>query len=63
MIQQAPGTAYHYDKPGWYRVTFSIARDNLLVSRFDSPSLAESKLKRQVGLGKIERILDLTVTA
>ncbi|KAI9635941.1 pyridoxal phosphate-dependent transferase [Dioszegia hungarica] len=42
----APGTAYHYDKPGWYRVTFSIARDNLLV-----------------GLGKIERILDLTVTA
>ncbi|OWZ30063.1 hypothetical protein C356_06044 [Cryptococcus neoformans c45] len=27
----APGSAYHYHIPGWYRVTFSVARDNLLV--------------------------------
>ncbi|KAK8845419.1 hypothetical protein IAR55_006132 [Kwoniella newhampshirensis] len=27
----APGTAYHYHIPGWYRVTFSVPRDNLIV--------------------------------
>ncbi|KAL0243943.1 hypothetical protein I308_105206 [Cryptococcus tetragattii IND107] len=27
----APGSAYHYHIPGWYRVTFSVARDNLII--------------------------------
>ncbi|KAK1926199.1 pyridoxal phosphate-dependent transferase [Papiliotrema laurentii] len=40
----APGTAYHHTVPGWYRVTFSVSRDNL-----------------EVGLGKIETLLDLKV--
>ncbi|ORY25180.1 pyridoxal phosphate-dependent transferase [Naematelia encephala] len=38
----APGTAYHHNVAGWYRLTFSVARDNL-----------------EVGLGKIESLLDL----
>ncbi|ORX33610.1 pyridoxal phosphate-dependent transferase, partial [Kockovaella imperatae] len=40
----APGTAYHNSKAGWYRITFSVARENL-----------------EVGLGKIESLLDLKV--
>ncbi|ODO01973.1 hypothetical protein L198_02704 [Cryptococcus wingfieldii CBS 7118] len=27
----APGTAYHYDVPGWYRITFTVARKNLVT--------------------------------
>ncbi|WVN87327.1 uncharacterized protein L203_102505 [Cryptococcus depauperatus CBS 7841] len=30
-VYVAPGSAYHYNVAGWYRVTFSVARDNLLV--------------------------------
>ena len=30
-VPQAPGTAYHNNKAGWYRVTFSVARGNLVV--------------------------------
>lgn len=32
LIAQAPGSAYHSTVPGWFRVTFSVARDDLLVS-------------------------------
>ena len=31
-LMQAPGTAYHNSTAGWYRITFSVSRDNLLVS-------------------------------
>lgn len=31
-VYVAPGTAYHNPTAGWYRVTFSVARDNLEVS-------------------------------
>ncbi|CAK9786745.1 PLP-dependent transferase [Cutaneotrichosporon oleaginosum] len=41
-VYVAPGTAYHNSEAGWFRITFSVARDNL-----------------NVGLGKIERLLDL----
>lgn len=41
-VYVAPGTAYHNPEAGWFRITFSVARDNL-----------------NVGLGKIERLLDL----
>ncbi|BEJ15246.1 hypothetical protein CspHIS471_0410130 [Cutaneotrichosporon sp. HIS471] len=41
-VYVAPGTAYHNPEAGWFRITFSVARDNL-----------------DVGLGKIERLLDL----
>jgi hypothetical protein len=30
-LAQAPGTAYHNPSAGWYRVTFSIAQDDLAV--------------------------------
>lgn len=29
--RQAPGSAYHNDEPGWFRVTFSVKRANLVV--------------------------------
>ncbi|WVQ80398.1 hypothetical protein IAT38_002503 [Cryptococcus sp. DSM 104549] len=30
-VYTAPGSAYHYDVVGWFRVTFSVPRDNLVV--------------------------------
>ncbi|EIW73272.1 hypothetical protein TREMEDRAFT_24846 [Tremella mesenterica DSM 1558] len=38
----APGTAYHNKTPGWYRVTFSVSRDNLQVGL--------AKMERILGL-------------
>jgi 1-aminocyclopropane-1-carboxylate synthase len=31
LTAQAPGNAYHNTTYGWFRVTFSVARDDLLV--------------------------------
>jgi 1-aminocyclopropane-1-carboxylate synthase len=31
LTAQAPGNAYHNPTYGWFRVTFSVARDDLLV--------------------------------
>lgn len=31
-VYVAPGTAYHNPTAGWYRITFSVSRDNLNVS-------------------------------
>ncbi|WVR03444.1 hypothetical protein IAU60_000435 [Kwoniella sp. DSM 27419] len=38
----APGTAYHYHVAGWYRITFTVPRDNLLVGL--------SKIEQLLGL-------------
>lgn len=31
LTEQAPGNAYHCTTAGWFRVTFSVARDDLEV--------------------------------
>ncbi|WVQ76353.1 hypothetical protein IAR50_006018 [Cryptococcus sp. DSM 104548] len=43
----APGTAYHYDMPGWYRITFTVARKNLVVGL--------ERIERVLGLRRLER--------
>lgn len=30
-VYVAPGTAYHNPQAGWFRITFSVSRDNLEV--------------------------------
>ncbi|UOH83891.1 hypothetical protein LQV05_006629 [Cryptococcus neoformans] len=42
----APGSAYHYHIPGWYRVTFSVARDNLLASAWSHLDAEEQASQR-----------------
>ncbi|OCF34966.1 hypothetical protein I316_03513 [Kwoniella heveanensis BCC8398] len=40
----APGSAYHYHIAGWYRITFSVPRDNLIVGLNKIESLLGLKM-------------------